>query len=239
MLSLTNKQDVIANNLANANTPGFKKDYISITSFPEQLVSASESYSASRRTERPVGYISPGVGIGETGFINSNGVIRETGGTFDLALSGEGFFAVRSPQGEVYTRNGSFSKDSLGRLVSQDGYLVLGEKGPINVGNGKVAIDVAGRVEINGTYVDTLKVRRFATGDLAKQGSNTFVAHATGQTATSFTVRQGFLEGSNVDTTSELVDMTTTLGAYEANQRVLKTQDEILGKAVNEVGRIS
>src|SRR3990172_7178883 len=129
MLALTNKQDVIANNLANANTAGFKKDYISIVSFPEAIVNASERYGTSTYQQTPIGFLSSGVGIGQTGFISSSGVIRQTSSSLDLALSGDGFFAVQTPQGEMYTRNGNFAKDNLGRLTTQDGLLVLGENG--------------------------------------------------------------------------------------------------------------
>lgn len=238
MLALTSKQDVISNNLANANTAGYKKDYISVVSFPEALVYAQNRYSGSRFTETPVGYLSPGVGIGETGFIGGNGVVRQTGGIFDLALSGDGFFAVSTPNGEMYTRNGNFSKDSQGRLITQDGNFVMGEKGPVVINGNEVFIDVAGRVMVDGQYLDTLKIRSFGKGELEKMGSNTFAANATGKLAQSVTIRQGFLEGSNVDATQEMVDMMVTVRAFEANQRILKTQDEILGRAVNEVGRL-
>ncbi|MCL6471347.1 MAG: flagellar basal-body rod protein FlgF [Firmicutes bacterium] len=238
MLALMNKQDVISNNLANINTTGFKKDYISITSFPEALVYAQERRGDANYTQKSVGLLSSGVGIGGTGFIISNGALRQTGGTFDLALTGEGFFTVLTPSGERYTRDGSFTKDGFDRLVDQEGNLVLGENGAITITGSEVHVDEVGRVYVDGAYTDTLKIRNFSKGELEKVGSNTFKAFASGQRPTGFVIRQGYLEGSNVNATDEMVDMIATIRSYEANQRVLKAQDELLGRAVNEVGRV-
>lgn len=239
MLALTNKQDVITNNLANASTTGYRRDYISITSFPEALVYAQDRHSASKYAQTAVGWLSTGVGIGRTGYINSNGAVKQTGATFDLALSGDGFFAIQTPQGERYTRNGNFAKDSMGRLVTQDGHMVLGEKGPITITGDTVIIDPSGRIQVDGKFIDTLKVRSFAGGELEKAGSNAFIAGTEGKLSQDSLIRQGFLEGSNVDATREIVDMMMTVRAFEANQRILKTQDEILGRAVNDVGRLA
>lgn len=238
MLTLMNKQDVIANNLANSNTTGYKRDYMTIASFPEALVYASEGQTGSSHTQAPIGLLGPGVGIGGTGFINSDGSLRQTGGSFDLALSGDGFFAIKTPAGEMYTRNGNFGLDGLGRLVNQDGYLVLGEGGPIKIEGDDVAIDDLGSVQVDGAYVDTLKIRKFNEDGLQKAGSNTFKASSQGETA-DIVVKQGYLEASNVDVVSEMVEMITTVRSFEANQRILKSQDEMLGRAVNDVGRIA
>jgi flagellar basal-body rod protein FlgG len=238
MLALMTKQDVIANNLANANTTGFKRDYASITSFPEALIYAQDQQLGAKYTQAPVGMLSSGVGLGRTGFINTDGVLRQTGGKLDLALSGDGLFAIQTPAGEMYTRNGNLTKDSFGRIADQDGHLILGEKGPIRITGNEVFVNEAGKVYVDGAYVDTLKIRQFSQGELEKVGSNTFAASSQGTRASAI-VRQGYLEGSNVDATSEMVDMMVVARSYEANQRVLKTQDEMLGKAVNDVGRIS
>lgn len=238
MLALMNKQDVIANNLANVNTTGFKKDYISVTSFGQALVYAQERQSGANSAKSPIGWLSSGVGIAGTGFINSSGTLKATGGTFDLAVTGDGFFAIQTPAGERYTRNGSFTKDGFDRLVDQDGNLVLGEKGVVTVKGNEIKIDEAGRVYADGTYADTLKIRSFSNGELEKNGSNTFIASSGGQKPADFAIRQGYLEGSNVDATAEMVEMVATIRSFETNQRVLKAQDEMLGKAVNEVGRL-
>jgi flagellar basal-body rod protein FlgF len=239
MIALMDKQDVISNNLANVNTPGFKKDYASISSFPEMLVYASDRQSSSNTDYRSIGKMGFGVGIGQTGFVMSNGVLRNTGAPLDLALSGGGFFAVKTSGGEQYTRNGSFSKDAYGRLADSDGNLVLGEKGTISVNGKEVLIDNGGRVQVDGKYVDTLKVRSFPRNALTKVGANLFSASTGGVVSKDLSIRQGYLEASNVDSTGEMVDMVQTIRAYETNQRILKTQDEILGRAVNEVGRVS
>jgi flagellar basal-body rod protein FlgG len=233
-----NKQNVISNNLANVNTPGFKKDYASIVSFPETLVYASESQSPSNTGYGLVGKMGFGVGIGQTGYIMSNGVLRSTGNPLNVALSGNGFFAVKTDEGERYTRNGSFSKDAYGRLADSEGNLVLGEKGTISVNGKEVSIDVSGRIKVDGKYVDTLKVRSFDRGALTKIGGNLFSASAAGAVTKDLSINQGYLEESNVDSSEEMVEMVQVLRTYETNQKVLKTQDEILSKAVNEVGRV-
>lgn len=238
MLALMTKQDVIANNIANANTTGFKRDYASITSFPQALIYAQDRQADAAYAQAPVGFLSSGVGISKTGFINTSGVLRQTGGTLDLALVGDGFFAIQTPAGEMYTRNGNLAKDSFGRITDQDGHLVLGEKGPIRITGDKVSINETGKIYVDGAYVDTLKIRQFSQGELEKAGSNTFAASSNGTQASAI-VRQGYLEGSNVDATTEMVDMMAIARSFEANQRVLKSQDEMLGKAVNEVGRLA
>jgi len=239
MLALMNKQEVIANNLANANTNGFKRDYISIRSFPEVLIAASTQGVGSSSLSQPIGRLSFGVGIGETGFVDTLGVLKETGEALDLALAGEGYFAVQTPAGEMYTRNGNFSKDAFGRLVDQDGNFVLGENGIIKINGSKILIDTSGKVFVDDTYKDTLKIRSFSKGELEKLGNNTFMANSAGKMASNVVVKQGYLEGSNVDATSEMVDMIATIRSFEANQRVLKTQDELLGRAVNDIGRLA
>jgi flagellar basal-body rod protein FlgG len=238
MIALMNKQNVISNNLANVNTPGYKKDYASIMSFPEALVYASESQSPSNTDHGLIGKMGFGVGIGQTGFIMSNGVLRNTGDPLDVALSGNGFFTVKTGEGDRYTRNGSFSKDAYGRLTDSDGNLVLGEKGTISVNGNDILIDGSGRVQVDGKYVDTLRVRSFDRGALTKIGGNLFSATTTGAVTKDLSIKQGYLEASNVDATEEMVDMVQVVRTYETNQKVLKTQDEILSKAVNEVGRV-
>jgi len=238
MLALMSKQDVISNNLANVNTTGYKKDYISVRSFPEALVYAEGGRSSSMDALAPIGQLSAGVGIGKTGFINSNGNLRQTGGDFDLALAGDGLFTVKTPAGEMYTRNGNFGLDSLGRLVNQDGHLVMGESRPVKIEGDDVVVDVSGRIFVDGSYVDTLKIRRFNEEELRKAGSNAFVASSKGEVVDAV-VRQGYLEGSNVDVVSEMVEMIAMVRSFEANQRILKSQDELMSRAVNDVGRLA
>lgn len=238
MLALMNKQDVISNNLANINTTGFKRDYASITSFPDALVYASEKSVGTPAVQTPLGWLSTGVGIGQTGFINTDAPLRHTGSMYDVALSGNGLFAVGTQAGERYTRNGNFGIDGLSRLVDQDGNLVLGENGSIAINGDEVFIDEIGNIYADDTYVDRLKIRDFDADELEKAGSNLFISQTEGK-ASEARVRQKYLEGSNVDVTIEMVDMITTVRSFEANQKILKSQDEILGRAVNDVGRLA
>lgn len=237
MLVLMNKQEVIANNLANANTTGFKQDYAQITSFHDALLYETSLIDGSSGSPAPIGQLSTAVGVGEKGFISKDGELRQTGASFDIALRGDGFFAIQTPVGEVYTRNGGFSKNGRGMLVDQAGNLVLGEKGPIEVSGKEIMIENSGKVLVDRKPVDTLKIRRFDKGELIKIENNVFSASSKGKPATGVSVKQGYLEESNVDLPRETVDMLITARSYEANQRVLKVQDELLGRVINDVGR--
>lgn len=237
MLALMNKQDVIASNLANVNTTGYKKDHASILSFSEVLINASGGKSTSGRAQA-VGSMSLGAEMGEVNFVNTGGPLINTGGAFDIAIAGDGFMAIQTPAGEMYTRNGNLTRDSMGRLMDQDGHLVLGENGPIVIDGDRVSIDETGAIYVDEKYVDTIKIRRFAEGGIQKIGSNMFAASSAGMPADGTIVQQGYLEGSNVEPSSEMVEMIAAVRSFEANQRVLKTHDELLGKAVNDVGRL-
>lgn len=237
MLTLMNKQEVIANNLANVNTTGFKQDYAQITSFHDALVYEMGARGESSVPRGSIGQLSTAVGIGEKEFVSKDGELRQTGASLDIALRGDGFFTIKTSVGEVYTRNGSFTKNGRGMLVDQAGNLVLGEKGPIELSGKEVMIESSGKVLVDGEYVDNLKIRRFDKGGLIKIENNVFSASSKGKPANGVSIKQGYLEESNVDLPRETVDMLITARSYEANQRVLKVHDELLGRVINDVGR--
>lgn len=247
MMAEALRTDVIANNLANAATAGYKKDVAVSKDFRSMLIQRIND-----GPNRPViGSMGTGSVIDEVATIHTIGAMRPTGNQYDLAIEGRGYFAVETPNGVRYTRNGSFTRNGQGQLVTQDGYRVLGRGGAIQMGDAqtKVNIDETGRVLLGdaGTapmqYAesDTLRIVTFADEkQLVKEGATLFAA-APGQQeeeATDSMVRQGFLEMSNVNVVSEMVNLITNYRAYEVNSKVVQSHDQLLDKAVNDVGRL-
>jgi flagellar basal-body rod protein FlgF len=237
MLAEAQRTDVISNNLANVNTAGFKKDVTVMKDFASLLISRVNDGA-----ETPViGSMGVGVMVDEVATDYSTGTVKTTGNDFDLAIEGNGFFAVQTPQGKRYTRNGTFAKNAKGEIVTSDGYQVLGDNGgPIVVSSGKMTVGTDGRVFVNNNVVGKLQLVDFANEkQLTKEGAGLFVA-PNGQQEQPATggVRQGALEMANVNVVSEMVNLITNLRAYETNSKVIQSHDELLNKAVTDVGKV-
>lgn len=221
------RQEVAANNLANINTAGFKKDRF----FLRTLMRADRILSESE--------------MGIAGQIITDyeeGALNHTGSPLDLALRGEGFFTVDTPQGMRYTRNGHFALNTDGQLVTSEGFVVLGEDGPVEIHGKNVLIAENGEITVDGNVVGRLLITDFEKPyNLKKLGDSLFVPRSEGEAegvAENVVVRQGFLEGSNVRVVEEMVRMISLSRSYESDQKAIQYQDEALGKAVNEVGRV-
>lgn len=225
--------DTIANNLANANTAGFKKDKISFESLLNATVPTTNNPS-----DEPV-FAGE---IYSTDF--SQGSHRQTGNTYDLALEGDGFFVVNSPQGQAYTRQGSFRRGNGGQLVTVDGFEVLGNGAPISIPATAATVDIDGRggVYADGVQVGTLDIVDFPKPyALQKQGSSLFLPanqNVVPQAAPNARVAQGYLEESNISTVTEMVQMIETNRHYEACAKIMRNFDDITGKAVNDLGKV-
>ncbi len=235
-----NKMDVLTNNIVNASTTGYKKDTLISSSFAEVLIERiNDPYVIS--TSEEVGPYSFGTHIDEIYTDYSPGNIESTGTQTDLAISGDGFFTVETPDGERYTRSGNFTVNQQGYLVTCGGYYVLGENGPISVGSGAFAVDGEGNITIDGEARGALRIVQFEeTANLRKQGENLYYT-LNGETPTdavSCQVMQGQLESSNVDIADEMTDMIMVYRTYEANQKILTMTDETLGLAVNDLGSL-
>ncbi len=234
------KMDVLTNNIVNSSTTGYKSDTLVSSSFTEVMIERLGDPNI-LNTAREVGPFSFGTHIDEVFTDFAPGSVENTGAQTDLAISGEGFFAVDTPDGERYTRAGNFSVSQEGYLVTSDGYYVLGENGRINVGSGDFTVDAEGNVSVEGEARDTLRVVQFQeTAGLRKQGDCLYYA-LNGEIpadAENAGVMQGYLEGSNVDIAGEMVDMITVYRTYEANQKILTMTDETLGMAVNNLGSL-
>src|SRR5947209_15718445 len=211
------RQDQVANDLANASTPGYKADRSTQQSFNRMLLSNT-------LTGQPVGTLSLGTRIDSIVTDLTPGPIRETGQPLDFAVEGDGYFAVRTPQGVRYTRNGQFGLSPQGTLQTALGAPVLGQNGqPVRVGAG-------GRVNANQLGV-------FALNGARKIGDSLFQGTAGGRALG--TVRQGALEGSNADPTHAMVDMIASYRNFESGQKAINAIDQTLQKAANQVGSLN
>lgn len=239
------RQEAIANNLANLNTAGFKKDMAMIEARENMGIKRTNN-PASAGPDAP----SVNVGLGDLGtgvlvdrFVKDfdQGPLQQTENPLDFALQGEGFFTVEGQGGErLYTRGGNFSRNQEGQLVDMDGRAVLGANGPITIPEGKLAVGTDGVLHVDGRPFDQLAIARFDNPDeqLSKLGDTLF-RNETGvePQASTALVYQGSLEGANVNSVREMVEMIACLRQYEANQKAIASQDSTLDKAVNEVGR--
>jgi flagellar basal-body rod protein FlgF len=232
MLADQIRQDVIANNLANATTAGFKGDVAVGEAFPDLLVSQLQ-------TGAQVGTLGLGSHISQISTNDKQGALRQTGNTYDLAVAGSGWFSVQSANGPAYTRNGTFTIDAKGQLVTADALPVLDDGGrPITIGDGKGSIAPDGRVSVDGRQIARLALTALDPARLHKLGDNLYTGTAQ-KGVDPGRVEQGFLEGSNVNSVKEMVDLISTMRSFEASQKAVQAQDETIGKAVNDVGRIS
>ncbi len=220
------RMNQIANNLANVDTPGYKREEVT---FWEMLYQTSGLRPRVGKALRVV-------------TDHRQGPAMLTGNPLDLLIDGEGFFRIQTPQGVRYTRAGNFTTDATGQLVTQDGYPVLGVGGSIVVGHREFVVDANGDVRIDGELVNRLDIVSFDDpGGLIKEGENLFRARegAAARPATGFQVLQGSLEQANVNTAVELTAMIDLQRAYQAQQKVIRTIDEIDGLAVTRVGRLN
>jgi flagellar basal-body rod protein FlgG len=218
------KQEVTANNLANATTDGFKAERVFAQLMQDSL---------------PVGNASTDLRAG---------TLRATGNPLDVALGGDGFFVVQTPQGERWTRGGAWQINADGHLVDADGNIASGEGGPIRVtpsgdkagsrGAG-ITIDRAGIVRVNGEETGRLRVERGDTSALQHEGGTRFVppADRVAVDAAERDVRQGTIEESNVNSVSTLVDLITIQRNYAFAQRVLTTLDGIRATIANDLAK--
>lgn len=249
MITQMKNMDVITNNIANENTTGFKRDEISIQTFSETMFKVLNDESTGygiQKYDSEIGKMALGnyVSLIHTDF--SAGRLIPTEGTFDLALEGDGFFCIATvdENGDVvekYTRDGRFTLDHEGNLVTKQGEYVLGENGVISANSVDVFVDEDGSFYLSGEYVDKLRIVDFEdTEVLRKCGENIYEAiddEDTVMIESNAMVYQGYLESSNVDTVTEMVKMIEVARIYELGQKLVQTQDAILGKAVSDIAR--
>ena len=218
------QMDGVTENLANANTPGYKKEGLSFRDYlinpPATTLEQEErvlSTLSSQRTDM------------------AQGTVFKTSNPMDISIDGQGFIAL---EGNRYTRRGDLKRSSDGFLTSFNGIKVLGEKGPIKLPKGNVSINSSGGVFVNGEQVDTIKLVDLSsqTG-LARMGSGIFYSKAA-VVSSDATVKQGYLEASNVDVIKEMVGMIDALREYETFQKAIQTFDSAASKVVNDMAQM-
>jgi flagellar basal-body rod protein FlgF/flagellar basal-body rod protein FlgG len=215
LMARTQELDVAANNLANANTTGFRGGRVS---FHTQLMTASSNPGTKAVSSFGV------LGAPRTDF--SQGSLEQTGNPLDLALEGPGFFAVQAPTGVQYTRNGSFHLSSTGQLVTQEGYSVLGSDGAITMPQGTAEISTSGVISSDGAVAGQIKLVQFDSSvPLTSLGQGYFSAPQAAATdaGTDLGVRQGALENSNINPVASAVGLIEIQRNAEMLQRALNT----------------
>jgi flagellar basal-body rod protein FlgF len=247
MLAIEKKMDIISNNMANAATNGYKKDTLVLESFPELMTKRIKDFDGMSCRPNDIGTMRHSSDVGEVFTYYSQGQLNKTDNELDMALrdSDNAFFTIAVPDENgnlmaFYTRDGAFSRNNNNMLVTKDGYAVLGENGPIFLQDGEFTVSEDGTITQNGEVIDKLLITEFQdTSVLIKYGYN-LVRASEGAVTTEFTgtVQQGFIELSNVNIIREMVDMITVMRLYEANQKILRTMDGTLEKAVNQVGSV-
>ena len=232
MLAESRRQDVIAANLANATTTGFRRSVATSSPFAETLIRNMDAGAA------PVGVLTRGAQTEGVLMLETQGAIRATGNPLDIALVGDGYLTVDTAAGRRYTRDGALSIAADGRLVSSQGDPVAGVDGPIRLTAGiPVSIREDGTVTQDGAVRGRLLITALAPGSQTAEGGSLVTGTATGPGIAR--VRQGHLEASGVNVVTEMVELIRTMRAFEANQKVVQSHDEALQASVNRVGRVA
>jgi flagellar basal-body rod protein FlgF len=211
------RQEQLDNDLANASTPGFKPDETPQHSFGEVLMANTEGGAA-------VGSVNEGVALGKTYTNLTPGSMQETGEPLDFAIDGNGYFAVKTPQGVRYTRDGQFMTSAHGVLTDANGDPVLGK------GGAQIKVSAGGTVPASAVGV-------FEVPGAVKQGENLYTGTAAGKP--SGTVRQGALEGSGVDAAKVMVEMITSLRSFQSGQQAIQAIGQTLQEAASQVGSVN
>jgi flagellar basal-body rod protein FlgF len=229
-------QEVVAENLSAGFVPGFKKQDVSFSAVQSGILAGQESgrFGQNGRLSIPAGRVSTNFQQGE---------LQPTDTPTDLALAGPGFFELQRPDGnKVFTRDGQFRLDSSGQLVSRQGYTVLGEGGPLQLepGNGaSLSISVTGEVSQGGQPRGRLTVVDMNDPRLLQPiGDGLFVGGDPAlvtQPAPGTVIRQGFVESSNTSSAQEMAGLINAMRMHEAGQKLISTQDELMGRAISEL----
>jgi flagellar basal-body rod protein FlgF len=229
-MALQRQMDVVANNMANINTSGFKAENIL---FEEYVMPVARNRDF-QRLDQPLSYVQDWTTVHDL----SAGAMVQTGNELDVALSGDGFFAIETPAGERWSKSGSFQINANGTLVDLNGNAVLGEGGPIQFGPEETGILIAadGSISTSQGPKGRLRLVEFADPqELTREGSNLF-AGGTPVAATETRTMQGFVERSNVSGVSEMAEMIRVTRAYESAASMNQRQDEMRRTAIQRLG---
>jgi flagellar basal-body rod protein FlgF len=239
MITQSRVLNTIGNNLANISTPGFKSDRLISSTFRNMLLMRTGNKNKSNPT--PLGESSMIRSAVKTYTSYEQGVFKETGRVFDFAIADGGFFRIQTGEGEVLTRNGSFTLDDEGYLYLQHVGRVMGEDGPIILGTDEFTVDFSGGIYTQNGFAGRLALIDFYDYDLlTKTGEGMFQNNDAQNVYNAYegTIMWKTLEGSNVDTIQEMSAMMSSQRSLQSCSQVIKMYDELLGKAVSEIGRV-
>ena len=238
MITQNRNLDVVSNNITNSLTPGYKKDTMTSSTFQEEMISRTGNLDkSSPQTLNNIAMIRTATGV-VTDY--SQGQLEETGNPLDMALTSDGFFQIQTQNGYVYTRNGSFIIDDEGDLALQSVGRVMGTNGAgIYLGTDDISVDASGNVRLaNGNAAGTIAVVNFDDKtQLDKAENGVFTSNAQ-PTAYNGTILQKNIELSNVDSVQEMVNMMESQRALQSAAQVLKIYDDLMNKAVNNIGQV-
>ena len=230
---LRREMEIIANNIANMDTTGFKVESMMQRTNPAEP-------AVTLGGPRPVKFVAPDGVARDFG----QGVLTKTGGEMDMAIEGKGFFQVQTPQGPRYTRDGRFTTDPTGKLVTQAGLAVLDESGGeiiIDAEKGQVSLGADGSLSQGDEQVGKVGMFAFANpGALEKAGDNLFrnSSNLAAAPSTEARLRQGFLEGSNVKPVLEITRMVEVSRSYEKTAKMIDSQADLSRRAIERLGRV-
>jgi flagellar basal-body rod protein FlgG len=241
--------EIIANNLANANTIGFKAEQVSFKLLEPEPEQHYKDPLPPANFQLNFDDLMPLRG-NEISYVGVSGVSRDltqgsainTGNPLDVMIKGEGFFQVNTKEGLRYSRNGSFSLNQDGALVDKNGSPIMGEKGDIYLHGKNLQINTAGEIYQDNEYVDRLALTTFEDKhQLEKVGGNYLFYHGPPQGAVGVKnqcLEQGYLEASNVNAVKNLTDMILAHRSYEAYQKAIKNYDSMMEKSSSSIGEL-
>ncbi|MEG0181028.1 MAG: flagellar hook-basal body complex protein [Peptostreptococcaceae bacterium] len=245
MLNLQERQSVLTNNMANLKTNGYKEDKLISKSFDEMTLSNNDNYKNGVPTKQVLGGLSFGTKIDEVTTNFKQGTFSQTENNSDFALDGSGFFQVRDFGGNTfYSRDGSFKVNSQGYLVTNGGHNVMGinkstgSTEPINVGNGKMTITPSNELVIEGGNSYKFSIVDFNDYKKLKKVGDNLYSGTNPTNTNNYSIKQGYVEGSNVDYISAMAEGMETIKEFEANQKVIQTIDSTLKQIANEIGSV-
>jgi flagellar basal-body rod protein FlgF len=234
------RQQTLSHNIANLQTPGFKQILNTVGDFMQNQ-GVYVKRNPQSNTLDYVGALGLGTQISEEYIDYAEGALQETGNPLDLALQGNGMFRVETPDGERYTRDGRFLRDADNNLVTVDGFYVLDDAGQhIELPDGDVAVAPDGTITVNGEEVAQLGIGVFEDpqAELQHTEGNLFTGPADSTSEDAPRVVQGYLESSNANPSQLMTQLVEVARSYEAAQKLVQNQDELLGKTISSLGRI-
>ncbi len=240
MMHQTTRQDAVANNLANCNTSGYKKDIVISSAFPGMLMSRmGEKDNGTSRPYVEVGDLNTGASMLGVFTDHNQGNFVKTDNPLDFAITGNGYFVLRTEQGERFTRDGQLEINAENILVNKQGIPVLDINDQTITIDGEYRTDNNGNIYIDDEWRTGLKVVEFNdTGTLRKEGNNWMSAAQPYTVNQMPQVKSGYYESSNVNAVSEMVTLISVVRSYEAMQKVVQAEDESLKTAI-QVGSVA